>query len=362
MENDVHVNLGDRSYPISIGENLLDGVGRVCSDLLSPRQALLVTDDKVNPLYGDQVRSSLESAGIETAVLEIPAGETSKSEAMLFKGYDVALDAGLDRHACVIALGGGVVGDLAGYLAASYLRGIPVIQVPTSLLAMVDSSVGGKTGINLPKGKNLIGAFHQPAAVLVDLTTLKTLPVRELNAGMAEVIKFGVIRDKALFDSVDAQSADIKSLDADVLTRLVASCCQIKAEVVAEDEREGGLRAILNFGHTLGHALEQASGYGTYLHGEAISIGMHAAAKISESVQGFSPEETVRLIDLLQRFDLPVHTSDTPWEDLMRAMERDKKSISRQPRFVLASRIGEVSFGCEVAESIMKEAWCGCSQ
>lgn len=362
MTRTVHVHLGHRSYEIHIGEGLIDHVGSICSKAVSSKKALIVSDDVVAPLYASRLETSLNAAGIEHALFTIPSGESSKAEAGLFAGYNAALDAGLDRHSFVIALGGGVVGDLAGYLAASYLRGIPFIQVPTTLLAMVDSSVGGKTGINLPKGKNLIGAFHQPASVIADLRTLETLPVRELHAGMAEVIKYGVIRDEELFDAVEDYAETNQSLDMENLSDLVERSCRIKAEVVEADEREGGLRSILNFGHTLGHALEQVSGYSTYLHGEAIAVGMHAAARISEKVQGLAAEDRERLVRLLQAFDLPIQAADVSWEDLMKAMERDKKSVAREPRFVLASAIGEVEFGIPVEASILKEAWDGCSQ
>jgi 3-dehydroquinate synthase len=357
MEERVEVNLGDRSYPIVIGCGVLDTLGDACKAQGLSGRALVVTDSNVGDLYAERALASLNAAGYQAALAEIPAGEPSKSHEQLIHLYSCAVEAGLDRKAFVVALGGGVVGDLAGFLAASFLRGLTLVQVPTSLLAMVDSAVGGKTGINLPHGKNLVGAFHQPALVLADIDALKTLPVREFAAGMAEVIKYGVIRDVALFEMLEQGAEQIQALNPEVLISVVRRSCEIKAEVVAEDEREGGLRAILNYGHTLGHAVEQVTGYKQYLHGEALGIGTAFAAHLSARVHGLSPEEVQRQIDLLERYGLPIRDSNLDWAALRAAMSVDKKSVDAIPRFVLADRLGHVDFGCEVSEMVVQEVW-----
>jgi 3-dehydroquinate synthase len=254
----------------------------------------------------------------------------------------------------LVALGGGVVGDLAGFAAASYLRGVDFVQVPTTLLAMVDSAVGGKTGINLPAGKNLVGAFHQPALVLADLATLETLPVREFNAGMAEVIKYGIIRDAEMFAEIESNVGAVSRLDPVLLRRLVRRSCELKAEVVGLDEREGGLRAILNYGHTLGHAIENVAGYGEYLHGEAISIGMVYASQLSETVCGLPAEATRRQRRLFEAFGLPVKRQGFSWDALFEAMTVDKKAEDALPRFVLAESLGKVGLPRGVTADILR--------
>jgi len=277
--------------------------------------------------------------------------------------YDAALVAGLERSSFIVALGGGVIGDLAGYAAATYLRGIDLVQVPTTLLAMVDSAVGGKTGVNLPKGKNLIGAFHQPSLVCMDTDTLASLPAREFRAGLAEVVKYGVISDPRLFDVLESfDSPDDLQQDAQTIAHLVRRSCEIKADVVGLDEREGGLRAILNFGHTIGHAIEQATGYTAYLHGEAVSLGMIFAARLSEVLCGFAAEDTERLIRLLQRLDLPVVFPSNTWEDIRVAMGRDKKKVGGEVRFVLAERLGSMQYGVAVPEERLHTLWEKCAR
>ncbi len=361
MPLSVPVDLGSRSYAIHIGEGLLESLGSRCLGLKLGRSCLLVSDSHVDPLYGAVAEASLEAAGFSVARCAVPAGEASKSGAQLFALYDAALAAGLDRHAFIVALGGGVVGDLAGYAAASYLRGIPYVQVPTSLLAMVDSSVGGKTGINLPQGKNLIGSFHQPVLVLADSEVLATLPQREFAAGMAEIIKYGVIRDEALFTLLEASAAELGPDAPGLLEPVIARCCEIKAEVVKADEEErAGVRALLNFGHTLGHAIENVAGYGEFLHGEAISIGMVFAARLSVRLRGLPEGDAGRLEHLLGAFGLPVHAPDLEWPALRDAMSRDKKAESRLPKFVLAERIGHAVSGCAIPESELEETWNGC--
>ena len=254
-------------------------------------------------------------------------------------------------------LGGGVIGDLTGFAAASWLRGIRFVQVPTTLLAMVDSSVGGKTGINIPEGKNLVGAFHQPELVLMDLDTLKTLPPRELSAGMAEVVKTAVIWDAELFQALEKSAEIFPNIG-----KIIARCCEIKAEVVQQDEREGGLRGILNFGHTAAHAIENVAGYGEFLHGEAVAIGMVYAARLSVALKGLSEEESARIEKLLARLSLPLGVAGLEWKDIRAAMAVDKKTVGGLPKFVLADRIGHVEFGCEVPEELLEEVWNGISQ
>jgi 3-dehydroquinate synthase len=270
--------------------------------------------------------------------------------------------AGLDRRGVVVALGGGVVGDLAGFLAATWLRGVRLVQAPTTLLAMVDSSVGGKTGINLPQGKNLVGAFYQPVEVDIDLRTLATLPEREYRSGLAEVVKYGVIRDAGLFADLEAGADRLMARDVTLLADIVARCCRIKADVVAGDETESGPRAILNFGHTLGHALETVRGYGTWAHGEAVAAGMAYAGEVSIRRCGFPSDDNRRLRRLLERLGLPVDwraggDTATDWAAMHAAMARDKKTQAGVVRFVLARRIGEAAFGCEVGADMLEDAF-----
>jgi 3-dehydroquinate synthase len=353
----VHVALGDRSYDIVIGEGLLKTAGERCKELGLGPACLLVTDSNVSPLYGNELIGNLRQSGFRTSIADVPAGEQSKSVEQLGRLWGEAIDAGLDRASFVVALGGGVVGDLSGFVAASVLRGIQMVQVPTSLLAMVDSAVGGKTGINLSQGKNLIGAFLQPALVLTDLEVLQTLPRREFNAGMAEIIKYGVIYDPELFAYIEMHIEAIQAMDVQALTHLIKRSCEIKAAVVEEDEREHGLRAILNYGHTLGHAIEQVTEYGTYLHGEAISIGMVYASLLSETVCGLEPELTRRQRALFEAFDLPVAAAELDWASLRAAMSVDKKAANTVPRYVLAHELGKVGLPLEVADTALNEAW-----
>lgn len=353
------VELGDRAYPIRIGTGLLDQLGTACAQQGLQGTGLLVTDDVVHALYGEAAFYALSEAGFRVAEHVVPAGESSKCHKELIAIYEAALEAGLERASFIIALGGGVVGDLAGYAAATYLRGLKLVQVPTTLLAMVDSAVGGKTGINLPQGKNLVGAFHQPALVLSDLGVLRSLPSREFAAGMAEVIKYGIIADPALLDILETAGPDEVLSDTARLEEIVRRSCDIKADVVRRDEREGGVRAILNFGHTLGHAIEQVTGYNEYLHGEAVAIGMVYASRLSERVTGLSPAATDKVMRVLRRQLLPMALPDLPWSALLRAMQRDKKRTRGAVGFVLARELGCVEYGCAVPESVLEEAWYG---
>jgi 3-dehydroquinate synthase len=359
MLYDVHVDLGERSYPIQIGSDMQSDLGSFILDAGLSGACLVIADEHTGALYGDQVVASLRAADFLPTLVMVPAGEPSKSSEQLVSLYSAALAAGLDRHGFIVALGGGVVGDLAGYAAASFLRGIPFVQVPTSLLAMVDSSVGGKTGINVVEGKNLVGAFHQPSLVWIDLATLHTLPEREFRAGMAEVVKYGIIRDRAFFERVESEVEALHPAgDRALLADVVGRCCEIKAEVVAADERESGLRAILNFGHTLGHAIENRAGYGgTYIHGEAISVGMVYAARLSVAGCGMALEEADRIEALLVKLGLPVRASELHWASLREAMGVDKKTVGGVPQFVLASAIGTVSVGHALSEEMLEATW-----
>jgi len=354
----VNVPLGRRSYVINVGAGLLDTVGRECGRALLGKRCAIISDSKVAPLFGRQVKVSLGRAGFESEMVVVPAGETSKSVKWVEKCYDELAAHRLERKSFIVALGGGVVGDLAGFVAATYLRGIPFVQVPTTLLAQVDSSVGGKVGVNLKAGKNLVGAFHQPRLVLCDLDTLRTLPMREYRSGLAEVIKYGIIYDAELFEELERKMEKLVRREPKVLAGVIARCCEIKAEVVAQDETESGLRAILNFGHTIGHALEAISNYGKYLHGEAISIGQVAAAKLSGEILGLPQRDVERIGNLFNRAGLPTNIALNQGQrkKLFAAMKLDKKVSAGEIKFVLARRIGEVEFGQKVSSSLLQQA------
>ncbi len=348
----IRVPLGARSYDITVGPKLLASLGERCRKLGLGARCVVVTDDSVGPLYGDAALKSLRGAGFDASLYSVPAGEASKNLKQVHAGYDHLASLRLERRSFVVALGGGVVGDLAGFLAASYLRGIDFVQVPTTLLAQVDSSVGGKVGVNLRAGKNLVGAFYQPRMVLCDLDVMRSLPQREFRAGLAEVIKYGIIYDARLFGLIEKELKRILKLDVGLLSRIVARSCQIKAAVVAEDEREGGLRAILNFGHTIGHALEAITRYGEYLHGEAISIGQVAAAELSAAQTGFPSGQVERVRALFAAAGLPVSVTLKPaaMKRLLAAMRLDKKVSDGEVRFVLAERLGRVQTGQLVSD------------
>ncbi len=354
----VKVALGARSYSIEIGSGLLSTVGKRCQNLGLGKRCAIITDRRVGPLYAKKAAASLKQAGFETNIITVAAGEKAKSLSVVGQCYDQLAACRLERKSFVVALGGGVVGDLAGFVAASYLRGIPFVQVPTTLLAQVDSSVGGKTGINLKAGKNLVGAFYQPRLVLCDLDTLRTLPSREYRAGLAEIIKYGIIYDAALFDRIERDMTLLLKKHPRTLAEVVARCCEIKADVVGQDETESGLRAILNFGHTIGHAIEAISGYGKFLHGEAISIGQVAAAKISAEQSGLSEEDVARITQLFKRAGLPtkIKLSSAQRAKLFAAMKVDKKVSAGEIKFVLARKIGRVDFGQKVSADSINRA------
>jgi 3-dehydroquinate synthase len=354
----VNVSLGERSYPIFIGHGVLSELGGLCARLELGRRCAIVSDTRVARRYGRAAISSLKGAGFDAVLVTVPPGETSKSLKMMERCYDELARHRLERKSFVVALGGGVVGDLAGFVAATYLRGISFVQVPTTLLAQVDSSVGGKVGVNLKAGKNLVGAFHQPRLVLCDLATLMTLSTREFRAGLAEVIKYGIIYDEALFARLERDLPLLLKRDAKVLAEVVARCCEIKAEVVAQDETETGVRAILNFGHTIGHAIEAVSGYGKYLHGEAISIGQVMAAALSVRASSLQTGDAARIARLFFRAGLPTSIKLTVARQraLIDAMRLDKKVSGGEVKFVLARRIGHVEPGFKIAPEWIGEA------
>lgn len=351
----VTVPLGERSYPIHIGMDLLPRLGEFCARLGFKGRCAVISDEHVASHHGCAVFCSLRDAGFEAAGITLPAGETAKSLKSVQLCYDQLAKHRLERKSFVVALGGGVIGDMAGFVAATYLRGIDFVQVPTSLLAQVDSSVGGKVGVNLKSGKNLVGAFHQPRLVLCDLSTLRTLPKRELRAGLAEVIKYGIICDEALFKRLEEVLPKLLRSDPAILAEIIARCCEIKSEVVREDEHETGLRAILNFGHTIGHAIEAISGYGRYLHGEAISIGQVAAAQLSIELTGFAKDDAKRIETLFRRAGLPTRArfSGRQGKRLLDAMRLDKKVSGGEVKFVLARRLGKVEPGHPVSPDLI---------
>jgi 3-dehydroquinate synthase len=351
----VAVELGDRSYPIVLGSRFLEDLGaRMVAARLGSGRAAVVTNPTVGGLYLERVENSLRHAGFDVLTIEIPDGEEHKNLTWLAFIYDKLVAAQLERSTPIVALGGGVIGDLAGFAAATFLRGVPLVQVPTTLLAQVDSSVGGKTGVNHPAGKNLIGAFYQPRLVFIDSATLMTLPQREFAAGLAEVIKYGVILDPELFALLERELDQVLALDEALLRRIVRRCCELKAMVVQCDERESEYRAILNFGHTAGHAVEALTGYQQYLHGEAVAIGMVCAARLSCS-RGFCGTKTAeRITTLLRRAGLPVDMPrDLSQQRLADSIQGDKKVSGGKVKFVCVEDVGRTRFeyftGTEVA-------------
>ncbi len=354
----IHVNIPQTPYDIRIAPGGLDALGAWLTPLIkSGQKVLLVSNPVVFELYGERAIASLSQAGYEVCHCILPAGEPYKTMASIEKIHDVAYENRLERGSAMVALGGGVIGDMTGFAAATWLRGIAVVQVPTSLLAMVDASMGGKTGVNHPKGKNLIGAFHQPCLVLIDPQVLETLPVREFRAGMAEIIKYGVIWDVPLFEALEAAERldDFHQVSADLLQYMLNQSCQAKADVVSQDVREGGIRAILNYGHTVGHAVESLTGYSQINHGEAVAIGMVAAAKIAESmgsaVSQWDEVATERQQRLLEKTQLPTQLpADIHIEDILIAVKSDKKVQSGTVRFVLPKALGEAFVSDQVSE------------
>ena len=339
----VRVNLGPRSYDIDIGTGNLDRLGRFLAERCKARHAVLITDTNVQEPHATDAAESLGQKIAKVDLIALEPGEASKSVEMASGLWNGLLELGADRRTVVVAVGGGVVGDLAGFVAATYARGIGFFQVPTTLLAQVDSSVGGKVGIDLPAAKNMVGAFLQPMGVLIDTSTLATLPDRDYKAGFGEVVKYGVILDAQLFDQLEADVPQLLARDPAVLARVVARCCRLKADVVEQDEREEtGLRAILNYGHTFGHALETLTGYGTYLHGEAVAIGMLCASRLAERLGRVDAQFTARQRRLLESLGLPVDLPDLDPEQVLATMLHDKKTEHGRLRIILPTRMGNV--------------------
>lgn len=350
---DLQVGLGERSYPIILEAGSLNIIGNDLAGRKIGNKYAVISDDTVANLYGELVLKSLKEAGISGQLFRFKAGEASKSLTVLEDLAGRMATHGFDRHDAIIALGGGVSGDLAGFLAATYMRGIPFVQVPTTLLAQVDSSVGGKTGVDIAQGKNLIGVFYQPKAVYIDTNVLHSLPKQELLGGLAEVIKYGVIRDANFFEFLEKNQQEICNLQSAAIARTIKTCCSIKAKVVEEDEREGDIRRILNYGHTIGHAVEGASNY-SLIHGLAVSIGMVAAARIAESLGVLRSEDRKRIVDILELYGLPTQVPpDLDRSLLKQYLRTDKKNIGGTVVFVLPTTIGATIITDEVETSLI---------
>jgi 3-dehydroquinate synthase len=349
----ITVKLGQRSYPIHIGAGLLSASRELIESTRS-KQLLIVSNEVVASLYLERVETAF--AEREPRSLILPDGERYKNLEGFERIIDELIGGGFHRDACILALGGGVVGDLAGFAAACYQRGIDFVQLPTTLLAQVDSSVGGKTAVNHPRAKNMIGAFHQPVAVVADTDTLSTLPPRELAAGLAEVIKYGLIEDIAFFDWLDEALPSLLRLDPDALRYAIRRCCEIKAEIVAQDERERGRRALLNLGHTFGHAIEALGGYGKYLHGEAVAIGMQMAAETSALLGLIDAADTARIGTVLERAGLPTRVDGLSPDEILDRMRLDKKAGSDGMRLVLLEHLGAATVSPAPEDSLLKSA------
>lgn len=353
----LRVELGERSYPIRIGWDTLRDVGPAIARATKASQVALVTVPDVGRLYGAAVTRSLRDAGLGVHRFEVPNGDATKSLRQAAKLYDSFLAKGMDRESAVVALGGGMVGDLGGFVAATFLRGIPFVQVPTTLLSMVDASVGGKVGVNLAQGKNLVGAFHQPRLVWVDAAVLTSLPRRQVSAGLAEVIKAAAIRDATFFRQLERNIEDLLDLDPAHLLPVLERACAIKAAVVARDERERGLRRILNFGHTLGHAIEKARGYRGVLHGEAVAMGMVYAAQRSEELEIAQAGTKQRLDELVRRADLPAELPDLPRRVYLEALAVDKKRAGQKIGYVVLRKIGRSDVVPLTPAEILPATW-----
>jgi 3-dehydroquinate synthase len=345
------IDLGERSYEILIGLGLRKQVGEFLKAVFRPSRVVIITHPSINSTYGEEVIANCLDQGWTTDIIEVPEGEVSKSLGQVEKLYDRLLELNCDRQSVLIALGGGVIGDLVGFVAATYQRGINFIQVPTTLLSQVDSSVGGKTGVNHPKGKNMIGAFYQPRLVVTDLQTLKTLPIKEYRAGLAEIVKYGVISDASFFEFLEKNYKDILNLNQDCLSYIIENSCAIKAKVVEKDERETRHRMILNFGHTLGHAIESLTGYSRFVHGEAVAIGMVRAAELSHSMGKCSKEVPRRLEALLKNLGLPVEMPELDPAAVIESLYHDKKTMDNKIKFILVKEIGSIEIVEQVPES-----------
>ncbi|HIE51601.1 MAG TPA: 3-dehydroquinate synthase [Armatimonadetes bacterium] len=370
MPTTVEINTGTAHYPIYIGTDLLPQVGERLRAVVKGQRVLVVTHPRLAELYGGTVQESLRAVGCTPTLVAVPPGERRKSLKWVRALYEVALTAGLDRQDSFLALGGGVIGDLTGFAAATYLRGVAYVQVPTTLLAQVDSSVGGKVGVNLPQGKNLVGAFYHPRLVVADVSTLRTLPLRERRAGLAEVIKYGLILDADLFAFLETQLLNgtarglaftrRRALGWETVTYLVRRSCELKGQVVAADEREAGWRAILNYGHTVGHALEAVVGYGRLRHGEAVAIGMVCASQLGKRMGLLQADDVARIERLLRAAGLPTSPPPVDVEAVLATMQHDKKRAGGKLRFVLLQRIGEALITDEVPLAWVREVLLRC--
>ena len=346
----MRVELGERSYDIWIGENWLPRLGELLHAFPHTSRAILITDDNVNRLWSQQIKQILSRAGLQFETAVIPGGEMCKNLATVTQLYEQMINAGVDRKSTVLALGGGIVGDIAGFVAATYMRGLPYIQIPTTLLAQVDSSVGGKTGVNLPQGKNLVGAFYQPNLVFIDTVFLTTLPEREFLTGLAEVIKYGIIWDRDLFDYLEENQSRIKARDSECMLHIISRCCAIKAEIVGQDETESGVRTLLNLGHTYGHAFEALTNY-KFTHGEAIGIGIICAAQLAHDLGLLPASDMKRIVSLIHNYGLPITYGNLDSRDIMVQMHKDKKSIGGKMQLILPVALGQSQLFNDVDES-----------
>jgi len=353
----VPVQLGTSSYDILIESGVIEQVGDRLAEPLGTRQVAVITDDHVRVHYAEPLQRSLEKAGHRASLITITPGEDQKTLRTAEKLYDRFFELRMDRYSVAIALGGGVVGDLAGFVAATFMRGIAYAQVPTTLVAQVDSSIGGKTGVDRPQGKNTVGAFHQPRAVFIDPSALRTLPEAEFSAGMAEVIKYGVIADAALFDQLESRVAEIRARTPEALEKIIQRCCEIKADVVQRDELDQDVRAILNFGHTFGHAIEAATGYRVYRHGEAVAIGMALACNLAVALGMFDREQATRVHNVLGMYGLPRLPNHVDIDRAIRLLSHDKKSRGGRPRFILPTQIGQVVIRADVSEELVRSVF-----
>ncbi|WP_295626760.1 3-dehydroquinate synthase [uncultured Nitrosomonas sp.] len=348
-----------RSYPIHIGYGILQQVDLIVSCLPQKRVAI-VSNTTIAPFYLNKLRAALEEKGVSSVPIILPDGEAHKNWETLNLIFDALLENHCERNTTILALGGGVIGDLSGFAAATYLRGVPFIQIPTTLLAQVDSSVGGKTGINHPSGKNMIGAFYQPRMVLTDSATLNTLPDRELRAGLTEIIKYGLIRDPAFFEWLEQNMHRLLARDPVILNEAIQRSCENKAEIVAADEKEKGIRALLNLGHTFGHAIENGMGYGVWLHGEAVAAGTVMAAELSRRMKLINEADVQRIRRILLQAELPVFAPKMPTEKYLQLMTLDKKVEAGKSRFIVLNRIGEAVMRADIAPAILNETILAC--
>ncbi|MEA3364669.1 MAG: 3-dehydroquinate synthase [Candidatus Hydrogenedentes bacterium] len=348
--------LGDRGYPIHIGIDILSQLAQELARLNAKGPVAVCTDANVAKIHGERVVELVRSAGLRPVLCVMPAGEEAKQLARVEEFCGMFLEAGLDRSSVVLALGGGVPGDVVGFAAASFMRGVRYIQIPTTIVAQVDSSVGGKTGVNHTLGKNTIGAFHQPSAVIIDLMLLRTLPDRELRAGLAEVIKHGMIADAELFQYMERHVEPILNKNLEALMVPLRRSCEIKADVVANDEKEQGLRAILNYGHTFGHAIEAVTGYGRFLHGEAVALGMHAAAVLAHNLELVGKDLVERQNACIEAYGLPIRWPELPVDETLAAMRHDKKARTGVLKFIVADRIGHAVQRTDISDKQAREA------